>query len=233
LNPTPFFDAENSASIVEVGGVVSSWTSIGTDAAAMTQASGSFRPIFSATALNGRPAVTGDGIDDFLRNTALTGLWPATSVASLVRGVVSQPTGAGTTGIRYIFGYGNSGAATTRARLLYRTVVSAVNRFAADIGTGSGGVGSTNASVDFSGVHSVLANCGSAAVQADVDGVAGPSVAGVPNTISLQGALFARPTDTPTGFSAISINCLGSYPATLTAGQLTSLDRWEAARKVP
>lgn len=233
LNPTPWFDAEVYSSLTEVGGPVSAWASIGADAAAMTQVTAAFRPTYSPTGLNGRPAVTGDGTDDTLRNTALTGLWPATSVASVIRGVVSQPTGAGTTGIRYIFGYGNSGGSTVRARLLYRTVVSAVNRFVADVGTGGGNIPSTNATVDFSGVHSVTGNFGSAAVQADVDGNAGPSVAAVPSTISLQGALFARPTDTATGYSAISINCLGSFPATLTAAQLLSQDRWEAARKVP
>lgn len=233
LSPHFFFDAENLAGITQSGGVVSAWASMASDGAVLSQASVSQRPAYNATGLNGRPCVTGDGADDTLRNSALTGLWPATSVPSVIRGVVSQPTAASTTGFRYIFGYGNTGGSTVRARLLYRTVDTGVNRFVADAGTSGANVASVNASVDFTGVHSVLGNFGSTAIQANVDGIAGPSVAAVPATISLQGALFARPTDTASNFSAVSINHLGSYPATLTADELTSLDRWEAARKVP
>lgn len=61
LSPLMWLDASDTATITESGGVVSQWNDKSGNGNNATQGSGPFRPSYSATGLDGQPAVTTDG----------------------------------------------------------------------------------------------------------------------------------------------------------------------------
>lgn len=61
-----WLDASDSASLTTVSNIVSEWRDKSGNARHATQTTDSYRPTYSASAFNGKPGLSFDGIDDFL-----------------------------------------------------------------------------------------------------------------------------------------------------------------------
>lgn len=61
-----WLDAEDTASITINGSNVSAWANKGTGTWSAVQSTASLQPTYSASSINGKPALTFDGVDDFL-----------------------------------------------------------------------------------------------------------------------------------------------------------------------
>lgn len=223
-----YFDASDTGNITQSGGAVSSWSSSLGNANPHTNGVGSQRPIWSATSYNGRPGITGDGVDDNLDSTTVSG-WPITNAYCEEWAGVYQPTPASSTGSKCISQYGNNAASTTRARSLERIVISGVNRFRAANGNNSGAFDSTNTSVDFSGYHIVRSIWDGTNLNAEVDGASGPNTAGTPAILQARSRLFCSSLTTPNAHSAVTLGWKMIFSSALTTGEATSLRRWANA----
>lgn len=94
------WDAYTASTITHSGGAVSAWASrVGSFNA--TQATGSRQPVYSATAHDSRPGITGDGSDDRLQFTA-TGLPTGSTEGAIIAAYVTLSS----SGAKSLTGYG-------------------------------------------------------------------------------------------------------------------------------
>lgn len=169
----------NPASGLSLSGAdVTSWTDT-VQSFPITQASSGLKPDYSATGLNGNPAVTGDGTDDYLQAavTALPVAIPTGAAECEMWALVNQPTPSGTPGTATFFNYGSTSAINQRR--LERVVASGANRAQLNVG----GTLVRNDNVVFTGIHVLRGRVGAATSTLEVDGVSsGVGVAVVPAT---------------------------------------------------
>lgn len=172
------WDAEVPASINKAGAVVTTWTDI-IAGCAPTQALAGAKPLYSATSFNGRPGITFDGTDDFLR--AATQPFPIGANASEIWLLASQDLPAATTGTRNAVGYGTASGAGIRQ--IKRTITAGVNHaFALCGNSGGAGISIIDTLLDYSGRHVQRVIFGPATLGLEGDGLANPPVAMVPGT---------------------------------------------------
>lgn len=185
-----FWDAEVPASVTLAGALVNSWADqVGGYSAAQTI--GSLKPIYSATGLNGRPAVAFDGTDDYLLYGALPASFPVAAVGSETWGLVSQDFPGTQAGNQSVLSYGDFGNAN--CRILRRINVTNVSRAAVAVTAGS----ATDTGTDLSGIHVLRGEYASTTIGITVDGGAKTSAAFVPATAAAGGiALGALTTGT-------------------------------------
>jgi hypothetical protein len=168
---------------------VSSWKDIvgGYDA---NQATGSAQPAFSASAFNGGPGVSADGLDDCLTCTdaALLAALPTGATASELWALISQGAAAADTTSRYAHNYGG---ATTSDRRINRNVVTGVNRARALIGDGVSAASIQGSNVDLSSRHVIRLEVGASVSRLTVDGISEDSVSVVPASTAVRLRLFA------------------------------------------
>lgn len=115
---------------VTQSGGVSEWSDV-VGGYLLAQATSANQPTYSATSFNGRPGISFDGTDDFLRLEGVPASFPDAAEAGEIWALVDQQALAADTGSRIIAAYGGAGASENR--FLRRTVVSAQNRVAAGI----------------------------------------------------------------------------------------------------
>lgn len=175
-----YWDANRADLITQSGGSVSSWMDIkfGYDA---TQATGSAKPVYSATSFNGAPGVTFDGIDDQL--TVASHSFPTGATPCEMWALMQNDLAGADVTTRGVFSYG-SATGTGGQRSLRRTPVASVNRGAAQFGDGVSSVVATDTVVALSSRHVVRCRITATAAFVSVDGNSEATAAGVPATAS-------------------------------------------------
>lgn len=182
-----FWDAEVVASVTLAGSLVTTWTDqVGGYAA--TQATASFKPVYSATSLNGRPGVAFDGTDDFLRTAAIPASFPVGAVGSEIWGLASQDFPGTQAGNQVLSSYGDT--SNLNARTIRRINVANVNRGAVAVTAGA----ATDTVTDLSGIHVLRGEILPASVSISVDGGAKTTAAFVPATAAAGGVVLGALT---------------------------------------
>lgn len=178
---------EAPSTLTVSGGLVSEWRTI-KNAYAAVQATEAARPAYGATGFNGRPVVTGDGVDDFLSYEGV-GNFPTGATPREIVLVIDQPALPADTTQRTPFSYGsNLNAGTVQVQ---RLVASGVNRGRVIVGDGASSVAPQNASADFSGRCLVRCIIEATRARIDINGVEGSWSDVVPATGSVRTRLFA------------------------------------------
>lgn len=92
-----FTDVAQTSPVVNSGDTIAAALDVGIGSKTATQASASLRPAYTPTAINGRPAFTTDGADDFLQTPAILAssgtiyvVWKPISVPSTFASPLSQ-----------------------------------------------------------------------------------------------------------------------------------------------
>jgi hypothetical protein len=210
-----YWDAEDSSSFTQSGGLVSSWRDkvAGYD---VVQATGSLKPVYSATSFNSRPGVTFDGVDDVLALQSVP--FPIGAAPVEIWALVDQTAAGAVAGSKTIAAYGGGAAATDRR--VSRLSNNPTNQIQAFIGDGAAGVSAVNAAVDFTGRHVTRFVIGATATRADIDGFEGAPSSVVPSTGSLRTTLGATTAST-SFFQGVQSAILVTAP--LTSGQAAQL----------
>lgn len=185
---------------------------------APTQATSGFKPTWSATGLNGKPAVTFDGTDDYLTIASLGNL-PSGATGSEIWALVSQDALVADASVRVPFGYGN---ATAAARYAVRRVVTSTNRAGSVTGDGATGQTLNNTTVDFSGIHLVRARFEATQTLLSLDDGTASTLSVVPNTATSRTTIGANATASLSGPWKGSIADL-LVTSLLTTAQATQL----------
>lgn len=215
------WDAEQAASLTLVGSVVSAWRTT-RNAYSAEQATSSSRPAWSATGFNGRPGLSFDGVDDHMTLTGV-GNFPTGATPCEIWALVDQTALVADTTVRNVFSYGDTGGSPSRR--MQRRVGSGVNRASGQVTN----LVASNTLVDLSGRHVVRVRIGATAIQTDVDGVAGASVAAVPATGTTRARIGASEATTPGNFFAGVINYIGVF-APLTTSEAAQMTAFLKAR---
>lgn len=219
-----FWDAERDDLITQSGGTVSSWRDAvaGYDA---VQATGSLKPVYSATSFNNRPGLTFDGVDDYLElgsqpfpsGASPSEIWVLANQTALV---------ADTTG-RRAFSYG-SGANDRRD--LMRSVVATANRVAVAVGDGLTTNFTASPAVDLSGLHVMRAVISATASNAEADGTAGSALAVVPATAATRVRIGASASGASGASVWQGVQSVALVTAPLTTAQAAQLLTYLKAR---
>jgi len=175
-----YWDFSNALTVTLASGAVSDVRdSVGNRV--LSQATAANRPTYGATAINGTPAATFDGINDVLSLSGATGL-PAGTAGSEVFVLLKQDALAADATSRTALDWG---AGTDDFRRTGRTVVSGVNRARSQIGAGGGNVWpAVDTVTDLSGVHVVRSRVTATTHHVAVDGGAETSDTHTPATVA-------------------------------------------------
>lgn len=173
-----FWDAERTDLLTKDGaGLVAAWVDT-VSAYTPTQATDAAKPIWSATAFNGRPGITFDGADDTLALAPVPGTFPVGAALGEMWALGSQSALAADTTSRWAFAYGGSGT----ERRLGRAVTTGVNRARAQADATT----ATDTLVDLSGIHVLRGVFGATSTSVAADGQTATSAAVVPATGTTQ-----------------------------------------------
>lgn len=173
-----WWDAENATSVPQTPGAVTTWTSLGSGLAP-TQATGSKRPIWSATAFNSRPGITFDGSDDGLSIDAVGNL-PTGANPCWVWWLGSQDAAAADATTRYATTYGNTSSTSVRA--LRRASTGVINEPSALVNA----TARTLTTPEFFGKNLLLLKVSGTQIFLDVNGIVDTGQALVPTTLTLR-----------------------------------------------
>lgn len=206
--------------VTQSGGLVSSWAS-SVGGYALAQATGSLKPAYNATGVNGRPSIDFDGVDDFLNYEACP--FPVSAATCELWMLARNDAGDATA--RTAFCYGGVSATTVR-----RLIRSGGNAVQTSVGTGAATVTvSSGTPSTFTGSHVVRGVVDGTNITTHRDGVAGTATACVPGTSATRtrmGALTGTSSSLfwQGGIVAVYITGL------LTVGQAASLTVYLKAR---
>lgn len=96
-----FTDVAQTSPVVNSGDTIAAALDVGIGGKTATQASASLRPAYTPTAINGRPAFTTDGVDDFLQTPSILAssgtiyvVWKPISVPTTFASPLSQKVGS-------------------------------------------------------------------------------------------------------------------------------------------
>lgn len=219
------WDAEASGSITENGNLVGSWRDT-KGGLTPTQAISGSKPVYSATAFNGRPGLIVDGVDDYLELTGVGGL-PIGAAPCEIWALVDQTSDSTITTARNVIAWGND---TNTSRRLRKTVASGVNRAQAVVGTSGAASIPANLAVDFTGRKLVRLIITGTTVAVQVDDNLTASVSAVPVTGSLNLRIGAQEGSGPTGYWQGVINAI-LVTQLLDTAKAAALQAWANARK--
>jgi len=185
-----------SYGVAESGGLVSAWADrIGGYTAA--QATGTAKPAWSATSLNGTPGLTFDGSDDLLAMVGVPAIFPDGAEAGWIFGLADQQAAAPDANSRDIIGYG----ATNAGRMVSKIDDSGTNRAAVRAGTGAAVAQRFDTTIAFNGVGTLFGQFEAAQIGGRIDGVAfGPGAAVIPATATTRLRIGAAPNTTAGAF---------------------------------
>lgn len=213
-----YWDADTASSLTLSGSNVTTWADV-KNGYAVTQAVSGSKPIYSATGLNNRGAVTFDGTDDFLELASQP--FPSANNGSEIWALVNQTALVADTTARGIAGYGTDLASTSRYDI--RRVITGVNR---------GGVGGaatvSNTAADFSGIHVIRGRFEATQISVSIDGNTAATGAAIPNTGTTRVRIGATPLAAPTYFQG-AVNAL-IVTSLLTTDQATQLTQYLKTR---
>lgn len=187
-----YFDAAN---ISQAAGALTSWPDAITGIVP-TQATGSAKPSFSPTGLNGGPCVTFDGVDDCL--TVASVPYPSGAVPCELWVLADQQALVADATARYAFSYGD---AVTTGRWVGRTVASGNNLATCRHGNGATSVIlNASSAIPLDGRHVICAGIAATSCSIAVDGGAPTSAALVPATATARTRLGAHSQSSAASF---------------------------------
>ncbi|MBX3504372.1 MAG: hypothetical protein KF895_02750 [Parvibaculum sp.] len=186
-----------------------------------SQAFSSQRPAYDA-----RGIAIFDGIDDCLE--ALSNPYATGSAPCEIIAVVRQDLTGSDGATRSIWGMGNS---NNSGRRLLRNAPDGTNRFGVSQGLGSGTVGSTEGTVDFSGAHIVRGLFTETTVRAQIGSMLSAIENVSPNTGGSRARIGANPNATASQFAQIGLAAVGITRALSTEKWNASQPWFEAARQ--
>lgn len=154
-----------SFGVTSSGGVVGAWLDrVGSNSA--SQATGSLKPSYSLTSLNGYPGISTDGADDYLGIVGVPAAFPIGGNFGWMLGVAGQNfLAVEETDGSELISYGSSTVNTGRE--LYRKPSGGVNRCGAD----NNSTAIVETTIDVSGIHVLFGQYGGGAISGAVDGV--------------------------------------------------------------
>lgn len=127
-----WLDAEAGNTLTTSGGLVSAWADRKGGTVAAVQGTSGFRPTYSATGLNGRPAVVFDGTDDYLQSAAIAAIPSGTDTVEAW--LLASDTALAVNTLKKAFAL--SSATATRRSIARRN--TAPHYVGMQIGTGAG-----------------------------------------------------------------------------------------------
>ena len=198
-----YWDAEDSASITLSGSNVTAWADR-KGGYTPTQATVANQPTWSATAMNGRPGLVFDGVDDFLELTPAPASFPIGANPSEIWVLVNQAAPGTSAGLKTAIGYGS----TSAARQIARVDASGTSRARAVIGYGANSANAIDTIVDFTGNHFARAIYGPTSTSISADGASAISVIVTPNTTGIRLRIGAGAGDVIASYWSGSINCI-------------------------
>lgn len=206
------WDAERTNTLTLSGSAVTEWRSAKNGYAA-AQAAGTARPNYSATGLNGRPALTFDGLDDELIYAGV-GVFPTGSAPCEIWMLTSYDGIGADAATKHLAGYG-SATAYSGVRSVRRAAVGGVNRM-----TGLMGDGTTNqiafAPGDCSGLNIVRIQFGSTGVTASRNGETGATTPAIPATGAAQVSIGSGPVSSQRLYAPCKVALFGVFPSLST-----------------
>lgn len=217
--PVAWWDA--SLGVTQSGGLVSAWADrIG--GASVAQSTGSLKPVFSPSSMNSAyPGITFDGSDDVLSLTGVPAVMATGSASGWLLMLVDQQGDPSAASAKSLVTYGNGTAAQTRES--QRSVNTGVNRFSAANGQGPL---SEETTVDFTGVHAVLALWTSTTALARIDGREASSAAETNNTATTRLRIGSYCNSTASNFWLGVISHVIAGTGTLTTPEKEKLEAW-------
>lgn len=180
-----WFDAEDASTLNLTGNLVNSITD---KRSGLTPSQGvtASKPLFDPAGLNGRPAISGDGMDDGLAVIA-TLPYPTGAAPSEIWALVSVPSNP--TELKVAFAYGSD--SVNSSRRVGVNITGSAGRAQVQTGTGSAVIqpfGPTR--TPFTGAHVLRSVHGATESSAYDNGETNSAVAGVPATINNRMRIF-------------------------------------------
>jgi hypothetical protein len=208
-----------SYGITESGGLVSSWKDrIGQYDIA--QSSGSLKPVYSATAINGQPGVTFDGVDDYMVLAPVPAAFPLADADGAIMALIDQTRLGSDGGTASIGGYGSG--AVNGGRVFDRWVSSGNNRFRVT----NQAVTAPNTSVDFSGPCAVGGLFTATAFSDRANGVTTGTTSSAQTTANTRIRLAAGTSTSVTGYLQGSYGHFLVVSGALSTADLERLEAW-------
>ena len=103
-NLLAWWDASNTASFTLAGSNVTSWADVSGHGLTADQSTAGQKPLYSATALGGKPGVTFDGVDDALQMSSVASFPTGTNACTLIAIAKLDSVGS----YPQLFGYGKA-----------------------------------------------------------------------------------------------------------------------------
>jgi hypothetical protein len=204
-----YFDAERPESLSLSGSNVTSWRDLKNGLVVNQSTSGS-KPIYTASAFNGRPGITFDGTDDHLISNGTGGI--PTGAAPLEMWVLADnKADANDSTARRTIAWGS----TSNNDSMMNFVSQA--KFTTSAGTGSATVGSQPVGSSF-GRHVMRGRASGTLITSYIDNVTGPTWNAVPAITGTKLAIGAMPV--PSVFAYF----LGSISAIIITAPLSTAD---------
>lgn len=220
------WDADRPDLMTISGGVVSDWRDV-VAGYSVSQALGARQPAFVAGVLNGRGAVSGDGVDDYLTSIVFPAGVPVGATPCEIWELKSCLSSAADMTAQVAINYGGTNANTSRRP--QRSVAGGVSRASAVAGNGGGNESATDTNVVLEGVHLVRSIFDSGSVAISVDGGPLTSAPVITSTTGARLRLFASSSSSLSGFHNGDIY-LGLVTALLPADQAAALTAYMKAR---
>ena len=202
------------------GSNVSAWNDV-VAGISLTQATSGARPVYSATAMNGDPGITFDGIDDFLEIATAPASFPLGAAPGEIWGCADQifTPAAPNNNLRYIASYGGSNA----ARAILRGTPAGINRAFAVTGDGATNLTTFDSDGVFFGRNFVRAQFGATETSITFSGFTPSTASVVPATTNSRVRIGATTTaGTASGFWGGAIRDV-IMTSPLTTAEATSL----------
>lgn len=205
--------------VTESGGLVSSWADrIG--AQTVTQGTGTLKPVYSATSLNGYPGLTFDGSDDVLSRASIPTGVPTAGSSGWIFALVDQQALVADTGVRIWVSYGTDGS--DQARTVERRVASGTNRAAVE----NWSAAATEGTVDFSGINAILGSFTATTQQARINGADSASGSVTVNTATNRLRIGGGPAAAAALFGQGVVGHVLIGTGALSTGEKEKLEAW-------
>lgn len=217
-----WWDVEEASTLTLSGNQITEWRDKVTGTG-LVQGVGGSRPVYNATAFNGRPAAVFDGIDDYLSIASV--FLPTGTDDCEIRQLTDPPTGAADTVTRISFSYGD-GSAASGDRRMRRQVVSGVSRHSPVFG-----LSLTATDTEYAGPCMTYMGCFDGTLQEVKLGQGGQlfTQAVTASTMTARTIIGSRSNVTPGNYWLGPLNSI-IVTSELTAGERTQLETYLAGR---
>lgn len=200
-----WIDAEDASTLSLTGNLVNSITDK-RSGGVFSQTISASKPVLNATAINGRPSIIADEVDDYLESAVTPGAYPTGPAPLEIWSLAAPTTLAADNSERWIISYGG-GANTTRRH--GRGVSGGQIQARTRAGTGSGTQFAGSSNPQYLGVHAVRSIYGAdGTLSVEIDGQGAVTQASTIATTTGRARLFANDATSPGNFFGGAFNSL-------------------------